>query len=274
MHLVRQRDVLDVGELLEHDLARAPLVLGVHEREQVHDRDRAHAELLQPLHAAAHGVLVERQEHLALEVHALADRDARPPPGDRDRARVVRVPDLFLVAAPQLDLVAVAFGDEQARSPRRSSRSSCCRRWSCRARGCRARAQNSASARPKRSASWPSPFITPRDWSSSVRRRLVEHDLAVGRDADQVGERAPDVDPDPVAHRLSGAIAARSARSCSVAVVVDRERQVFERAGEHDAVVAARAFDRHVLVEHVVEHGLRVAVERDRPSRRRRRSRT
>ena len=51
---------------------------------------------------------------VALEVHALGDRDARPAAGDRARARIVRVPDLFLVAAPQLDLVAVALGDEQA----------------------------------------------------------------------------------------------------------------------------------------------------------------
>ena len=51
---------------------------------------------------------------VALEVHALRDRDAGPPACDRDRARVVRVPDLLFVAAPQLDLVAVTFGHEQA----------------------------------------------------------------------------------------------------------------------------------------------------------------
>ena len=115
-HLVRQRDVFDVGELLEHDLARAPLVLRVHEREQVHHRDRAHAELLQALHAAPHGVLVERQQRPS------PSKFTRSGIGMRARRRaigvgpgIVRVPDLFLVAAPQLDLVAVALGDEQAR---------------------------------------------------------------------------------------------------------------------------------------------------------------
>ena len=59
------------------------------------------------------GVLVEREQHVALEVHAFRDRDAGPPARDRDRARIVRVPDLFFVAAAQLDLVAVALGHEQ-----------------------------------------------------------------------------------------------------------------------------------------------------------------
>src|SRR5262249_57462582 len=34
----------------------------------------------------------------------------------------------------------------------------------------------------------------------------------------------------------------------------DRARELLERAREHDAVLAARRLDRHVLVEHVVEH--------------------
>ena len=113
-HLVRQRNVLHVGELFEDDLAGATLVRRIHEREQVHHGDRAHAELLQTLHPAAHGVFVELEQDVALEVHALADRDASAAPRDRCRARIVRVPDLFFVAAPQLDLVAVTFGDEQA----------------------------------------------------------------------------------------------------------------------------------------------------------------
>ena len=101
-------------------------------------------------------------------------------------------------------------------------------------------------------------------------RRLVEHDLAVGRHADEVGERPADVDPDPVAHRSAltrrGRGPRRPARARSVASLVDREREVVERAGEHDAVVALGALDAHVLVEHVVEHRLRVAVERVAPA--------
>src|SRR5680860_1308226 len=43
---------------------------------------------------------------------------------------------------------------------------------------------------------------------------LVEDDVVVGRDADEVGERPPDVDPDPIAHQRG---ARRSERSFSVA---------------------------------------------------------
>jgi hypothetical protein len=50
-HFVREGDVLHIGELFEHELTGPTLVFGVHEREQVHHRDRRDAELLQALHA-------------------------------------------------------------------------------------------------------------------------------------------------------------------------------------------------------------------------------
>ena len=48
--------------------------------------------------------------------------------------------------------------------------------------------------------------------------------------------------------------------------VIDRERVVLEAAREHDAVVALRRFERDELVEHVVEHDLRIALERIAPA--------
>jgi hypothetical protein len=45
--LVRQRDELDIGVLLEHELTRAQLVRGVHVRVEEHDRDRRDADGLQ-----------------------------------------------------------------------------------------------------------------------------------------------------------------------------------------------------------------------------------
>src|SRR6266480_6311083 len=49
-------------------------------------------------------------------------------------------------------------------------------------------------------------------------------------------------------------------------LLVDLEGEVLERAAQHYAVVALGALDAHVLVEHVVEHGLRLAVEWAAPS--------
>src|SRR5215510_8131039 len=49
-------------------------------------------------------------------------------------------------------------------------------------------------------------------------------------------------------------------------LLVDGEGEVLEGAGEDDAVVALGAFDAHVLVEDVVEHGVRLTAERVAPS--------
>ena len=98
------------------------------------------------------------------------------------------------------------------------------------------------------------------------RRRLVEHDLAFGRHADEVGERPPDVTPDPVARRRHAGSARRDSRSSLVAVSSTASVRSSSEPVEHDAVVALGAVDRHVLVEHVVEHGLRIAVERIAPT--------
>ena len=113
-HLVRERDVPDVGELLEDQRAGPPFVVGVDEAEQEAHGDRLDAQLLQAPHTPAHGLLVEREDDVALEVAALRDGDPGPPPGDRLGRRRGRVPDLLLVVPPELDLVAVALCGEQA----------------------------------------------------------------------------------------------------------------------------------------------------------------
>ena len=114
-HLVRERDVLDVGELLEHDLARAALVRGVHEREQVHDGDRARRRASSGVARRGAPRLVEREQRPCLRNPCVPGSGCAPGGARSGSARVVRIPDLFLVAAPQLDLVAVPFGDEQTR---------------------------------------------------------------------------------------------------------------------------------------------------------------
>ncbi len=213
-----QRDVVDVGELLADDLGRAPLVVGVHEGEQEHHRDRPHAEL--PAAAARRAAPRPRRGASS----TLPSKSIRSGIGMRARRRAIgggrrvrRVPDLLLVHPAHLDLVAVALGDEQA-----GGRAVHLDHRVVGGRGavherCRAARRARRATRPKRSASWPRPFITPRRLVVERGRRLVEHDLARGRHADEVGERAPDVDADPVAHvRLrSGRVVA--ARAASVA---------------------------------------------------------
>ena len=199
-HLVRERDVFDVRVLLEHDLAGPPFVLGIDEREEVHHRDRADAELLQALDAAPHGVLVERLQHRTLEVHTLADRDAGAAPGDGRGARIVRVPDLFLVAPAQFDLVAVTFGDEQTRLR--------AVHLDHRVVGGRGAVHEDVEIRAERREREAEPL---RELTEAVhhaarlvverRGRLVEDDLAGGCDTDDVGERAADVDSDAISHR-------------------------------------------------------------------------
>src|SRR2546429_112111 len=81
-----------------------PLGEAVHE----HHRDGRAPQLPQSLHALADGVLVEGQHHVALVVESFRDGDAAAATGDLERGRVRRIPDLLLVHAPHLDLVAVA----------------------------------------------------------------------------------------------------------------------------------------------------------------------
>ncbi len=191
--------MVDVGKLLPDDLGGAPLVLRVHEAEQEHHRHRLHAELLQTPHAAADGVLVERREHLAAEVHSLGDGDARPPARDGRRGRVRRVPDLLLVDAAHLDLVAMPLGHEQA--GRRAVHLD--HRVVGGGRAVDEDVDLGAQLGELAVESVGELLEAAHDADRLVvgrRRRLVEHDVAVGRDADEVGERPSDVHAHPVAH--------------------------------------------------------------------------
>ncbi len=197
-HLVRQRDVPDVGILLADQLAGPALVVGVHEAEEEAHGDGLHAQLLQPAHAPAHRLLVERQHHVALEVTALGDRNAGPAAGDRHGRGSGGVPDLLLVVPPQLDLVAVPLGGQQAGGGAAHLDHGVVRRG----RPVDERLQGPAEGRGVEPEGGGQLLHSRQDADRLVvwsRRGLVEDDPAVGRDADQVGERAPHVDADPVA---------------------------------------------------------------------------
>ena len=183
----------DSGELLPDDLGGPELVIGVHEAEQEHHRDGLTAQGLQSLHAAADRVLVHLEQDVALEVDPLRDRDAGPTAGDGDGRRRGRVPDLLLVDATHLDLVAVAFGDEQAgRGPVHLDH---------RVVGGGGAVHQDvglvaelAQAQAELLGQLPEPRHDPSRLVVQGGGGLVQHDLARGGDRDEVGERAPDVD--------------------------------------------------------------------------------
>ena len=213
--LVRQRHVVDVGELLADDLRGAAFVRGVHEGEEEHHGDRAHAERLEAPDAAAHRVLVELEHHVALVAHALGDGDAGAAPGDGQGSGVRGVPDLLLVDAAHLDLVAVTLGDEQPRG--RAVHLD--HRVVGRGGAVHDDVEVGAELREGDAEAVGHLTEAVHDAGRLVverRRRLVEHDVAVGGDADQVRERAPDVDTDAVAAHSPPLIDVRSASVASV----------------------------------------------------------
>ena len=131
-------------------------------------------------------------------------------------------------------------------------------------------AQSSASGRSNRSASCCEAVHDPDGLVVGRRRRLVEHDLAVRRHADEVGERAPDVHSRPGSPSSAPALRPTSGGG----LLVDREREVLERAGQHDAVVALGAA-RRSRTRRARRRARPAAHGRaDCPTRRRRRSRT
>ena len=96
-------------------------------------------------------------------------------------------------------------------------------------------------------------------------RDLVHLQCAVGPAQHAVGERPPT--STPMRYRsLGDGHDCRCLRSSSVASASSGQRHFLERTGDHHAVVAQRAFDRHVLVPDVVQHGLRVAQQRVAPA--------
>ena len=90
-HLVRERDA-NVGPELLDDLPRAQLVLGVHEREEVGDRDRGNTvRIAQALDLLAQPRLVERHEHGAVAQHALGNAHAARPRHEVPRLHPVQI---------------------------------------------------------------------------------------------------------------------------------------------------------------------------------------
>jgi hypothetical protein len=164
------------------------------------------------LHAPAHGGFIERLEHRTLEVHAFRNRNAGAAPGDGQGTGVVRIPDLFLVAAPQFDFVAVAFGDEQA-----GRRAVHLDHRVVGGGGAVHEDVQVAAERRKLDVEALGELLQPAHDAARLvverGRRLVEHDLAARCHTKKVGERATDVHPNPVAH----CVYRREARSASVA---------------------------------------------------------
>ncbi len=194
--LVRQRHVLDVGVLVEDQLARAQLVGRVDVGEEVQDRDRAHAELPEPSHAAPDGLLVEGQQHRTGVVDPLGDRDAGPPTSDGDGRRVRRVPDRLLVDPPQFDLVAMALGDQQSGGGAVHLDHGVV--------GDRRPVDDDLEAAEERRHVEPEPLGDAGDAVHHTDRLvlergrdLVEQQLGVGRHADDVGEGPADIHRDP-----------------------------------------------------------------------------
>src|SRR5262245_21217595 len=101
--------------------------------------------------------------------------------------------------------------------------------------------------------------MTPVDWSSSVVGVLSRTISPPG----VTQMRSVKVPPTstPTLYPTSGPFGSHLLTQRVRTDLVDLEREVFERSGEHHAVVAARTFDGHVFVDDVVEHRLRIARE-------------
>lgn len=196
---MREGHHLHVGVLVPDDLTGPELVRRVQVRVQERHGDRGHPEGAQPGRGLADRLLVEGRLHLAFGVHPLRDLKSDPPAGDGIRRRVGGVPDLLFVAAPELDLVPEALGDQEA--------------------GDGARHLDHGVV-PGGGAVHDRPGVgdqiadgdplgcgqpgQPRQHAFALVLRsgrcLLEHHRTVRAEEDAVGERAPDVDADPIAH--------------------------------------------------------------------------
>ncbi len=113
-HLARQRDV-DGGIFGLDQRARFLLVRGIHEREQVADRDRLDAGALELARGAADRLAVERHEHPTGVVAALGNFPGEALGRDGGRLRI-EVIEQISVARLALDFLhsSIALGDEQS----------------------------------------------------------------------------------------------------------------------------------------------------------------
>ena len=180
------------------------------------------------------------EDYVALEVDPFGDRDACPAPGDRQGSGIVGS-QISSLCTRRISISSRCPWVTNSRLPRRSSRSWCCPRIvvPCTRMSSVGRTASSEQ-RPVALGEQREPVHHPRRLVVERGRGLVEQDLALGCDADEVGERAADVDADAVARlgpvtRLGGTPVAARVAAASTASVRSSSEPV-----EHHAVVAAR----------------------------------
>ena len=108
-HVARQGD-RDPGQPFGEDLAGAALMRRVRKAVQKADRDRLDAVVAEAVGQRRYPSLVERHQHPAARVDALAHRKAQPPRDQRRRQVDIDVILLEPVLVPDLDRVAEPLG--------------------------------------------------------------------------------------------------------------------------------------------------------------------
>ena len=291
--LVRQRDELDVGVLLQDQLAeaRSSWVGRSGSLAAEHTAMEVTPKVPRPGRRLAHSP-PRRARAITLSPSArhtlrgISSRTRRRAMGSRGRTGWgPRCPQQESTAA-HLDLVAEPLCHQTGRWGPPTSQSSCCPPAVVPCNDGLAAAQAvpvnigekellPASARRAMPASTPN---RTRSCPGVVGVFLQKKDRAVRTEEHAVGEGAPDVQADP-----GNGTPRRSCRRPPLSsvppgellrgLVVGREVHGLERPGDHDPVVTPGALrPRRIRPTHVVEHGFDVPLE-DRPSRRPHRSR-
>ncbi len=204
------RDVDVVADDLPDDRGGATLVGRVRVGVQEADRDRSDACVARLLGRVPHGLLVQRDPLLAARAGALGDLVAQPARDERRRLLVLELVHHRDPQPPQLEHVAEA-GRRQQRAARALP-------FEHRVRGDRRRVHDLRDARGRRPGLLQQLEDALDDAARVVvgrRQHLLRAQRAVGAEQDDVGERAADVDADPVAvsHGASQSLRTEDARS-------------------------------------------------------------
>ena len=198
---VVRRGHVRVGELSADDLQRAPLVRRVLRRVQEGDRHGLHAVLAQRRSRRPHGRLVELAEHLPLRADALGDAVGPLARRERARRRQAVVVRRRARAVAQAQRVAEALGHERAgagavageRRVRRDGRA----------------VDDEVDRGHELGERHAEPIGDLLQAADEALRRVVRrrarlvHELDGVAEDEEVGERAADVDAEPVAHRAT-----------------------------------------------------------------------
>ena len=185
---------------VRQDGARALLVRGIDLRPEEGDRDCVHAQLVEARRRHTHVPLVERRDLLPAKVDPPADAEAAVPGDQRLRPRHADVERLRLGAVHELENVAESLGREQARDRAVALDDGV---------GADGRAVNDAAALGNQGFFGTTQLLARQcdaaenalEWVLPVAQRLEHLDRAVLFVGDRdVGERATDVDADPVGH--------------------------------------------------------------------------